>query len=230
MPALCLTSDFVVEVLHCAGGESVPVVKTSPARTVLVWALALAAVVAVPGVARAENPADIQSELADDGVYIAPSRSAEIDAGVVLPTIERARTRGVTMQIAWPEEPQPNTSAFARRLQEFNGVDVVLVFGPDGELGSFVSEDYEDGAVRAINAARLAGGPRAQADAFLTGLLEEPVRERPAIINTMVRWIALLVGALVIGAVGEQMIRQYRRGRQKRQLEELESRQESVSD
>jgi hypothetical protein len=61
--------------------------------------------------------------------------------------------------------------------------------------------------------------PSAKADAFLTGLLEEPVRERPAIINTLVRWIAILLAALVAAAIGEQMIRQYKRSRKRQAFE-----------
>lgn len=168
--------------------------------------------------ARAENPSDLQADLADDGVYIAPARAADADPDAVLPVIERAQAEGITMQVVWPSDPQPNTGAFARRVQELNQVDVVLVFGPDDELGSFVAEDFDDGAVRAINAARQASGPGPQAEAFLTGLLEEPTRERPAIINTLVSWIVILLVVLVAAAVGEQMIRQYRRSRQRRLL------------
>ena len=168
----------------------------------------------------AENPGDLQADLADDGVYIAPARAADADPDAVLPVIERAQAEGITMQVVWPSDPQPNTGAFARRVQELNQVDVVLVFGPESELGSFVSEDFDDGAVRAINAARQANGPGPQAEACLPGLLEEPTRERPAIINTLVSWIVILIVVLVAAAVGEQMIRQYRRSRQRRLLEQ----------
>ena len=106
------------------------------------------------GPAAAENPADILPELADDGVYVASSRVADADPNGVLPVIQRAQTDGVSMSVLWPAEPQPNTSAFARRVQEASGIDVVLVFGPEGDFGSFVAEDYEDGSIRAENAAR----------------------------------------------------------------------------
>lgn len=167
----------------------------------------------------AENPVDVVSELADDGVYIASSRAGDADPSAVILVIQRAQAEGLTMGILWPSEPQPTTSAFARRVQEAGEMDVVLVFGPDGEFGSFVAEDYEDGSIRAVNAARAAVSPSAKADAFLTGLLEEPVRERPAIINSLVRWIAILLAALVVAAVGEQMIRQYKRSRKRQAFE-----------
>jgi len=173
-----------------------------------------------PSVAGAENPTDVQAELADDGIYVAPGRTNDVDTGAVLATIERARAEGVSMQVLWPDEPQPNAGAFARRVQELNNADVVLVFGPEGELGSHVAEDYEDGSIRAFNAARDATGAPAKADAYLTGLLEEPVRERPEIISTLVRWIAILIALLVAGAVGEQMIRKYKRSRKQRMFEE----------
>jgi len=178
---------------------------------------------AIGSAAGAENPGDLQADLTDDGVYVAPGRANDVDPGAVLATIERARAEGVSMQVLWPDDPHPNTGAFARRIQEFNEVDVVLVFGPEDQLGSHVAEDFEDGSIRAFNAARSADTPSAKADAYLTGLLEEPVRERPAIINTLVRWIAILIAVLVAGAVGEQMIRQYRRSRKRRLLEESAS-------
>ncbi len=167
----------------------------------------------------AENPVDVMPELVDDGVYIASSRAGDADPSSVIPVIQRAQTAGLTMSVLWPSEPQPTTSAFARRVQEAGELDVVLVFGPEGEFGSFVAEDYEDGAIRAVNAAREAVSPSAKADAFLTGLLEDPVRERPAIINSLVRWIAILLAALVAAAVGEQMIRQYKRSRKRQAFE-----------
>jgi phage gp36-like protein len=168
--------------------------------------------------ASAENPSDVVPDLADDGVYVAPRRAAEVDPTAFLPVIERARIEGLSMYVLWPEEPQPNTGAFARRVQEATEVDVVLVFGPDGSRGNFVSEEYEEAAIRATSAARAFTEPVAEADAFLTGLLEEPVRDRPAIINDLVRWIAILLGVLVAGAVGEQAIRQYKKARQRQAL------------
>ncbi len=169
--------------------------------------------------ASAENPVDVLPDLTDDGVYVASSRVGDADPSAVIPVIQRAQAEGLTMSILWPSEPQPTTSAFARRVQEAGESDVVLVFGPEGDFGSFVAEDYEDGSIRAVNAARAAVSPAAKADAFLTGLLEEPVRERPAIINSLVRWIAILLGALVAAAVGEQMIRQYKRSRKRQAFE-----------
>lgn len=197
-----------------------------PIAAVVFRLTAAASVVVLAGLvaaspAAAENPSELQADLADDGVYIAPARAGDIDGGTVLPVVERARTEGLSMYVLWPNDPQPNTDAFARRIQEQYQVDVVLVFGPEGQLGSFVSEDYEAESIRAVAAARDTDDPAATADAYLTGLLEEPDRERPAIVNRLVRWIAIMVGALVAAAVGEQMIRQYKRSRQRRQLEEL---------
>ncbi len=184
----------------------------------VVAAALLCAVFVMLRPAMAENPSDVVAELADDGVYVAPRRAAEVEAVLFLPVVERARSEGVTMNVLWPEDPQPSTGAFARRMQEATSVDVVLVFGPDGSLGAFVSEDYEDSEIRAMSAARELSDPVAMSDAFLGGLLEEPVRERPAIVNDLVRWIAILVGVLVAGAVGEQAIRQYKRSRQRQAL------------
>lgn len=187
-----------------------------PARLFLTWTglvVALFALTAMP--AAAENPGDLLPELADDGVYIAPSRSSEAEPGMFLPVIEQARADGVSLVVLWPDDPQPNTGAFARRMQEASMIDVVLVFGPEDAFGTFVAEDYEEGSIRASAAARRTAEPAAKASAFLNGLLEEPIRERPAIINDVVRWIVILLLALVVGAVGEQMIRQYKKSRKR---------------
>ena len=186
--------------------------------------VAIFALTATPAVA--ENPSDLIPELADDGVYIAPSRSSEADAGMFITVVERARADGVTLAVVWPEDPQPNTGAFARRVQEASFADVVLVFGPEDTFGSFVAEDYEEGSIRASAAARLVDEPVAKTSAYLTGLLEEPVRERPAIVNELVRWIVLLLAALVVAAVGEQMIRKFKKSRK---LQKLRAQNEPAS-
>ena len=186
--------------------------------------VAIFALTATPAVA--ENPSDLIPELADDGVYIAPSRSSEADAGMFITVVERARADGVTLAVVWPEDPQPNTGAFARRVQEASLADVVLVFGPEDTFGSFVAEDYEEGSIRASAAARLVDEPVAKTSAYLTGLLEEPVRERPAIVNELVRWIVLLLAALVVAAVGEQMIRKFKKSRK---LQKLRAQNEPAS-
>lgn len=166
----------------------------------------------------AESPFEIVAELADDGVYIAPGRTSEADPEMFIAVIEQARSEGVSLAVVWPDDPQPNTGAFARRVQEASLTDVVLVYGPDDTFGSFVAEDYEEGSIRASAAARAVDEPTTKASAYLTGLLEEPVRERPAIINELVRWIVLLLAALVVGAVGEQMIRAFKKSRKRQKL------------
>lgn len=192
----------------------------SLARLSLVWVGSVVAVFALlTSPSAAENPGDIVPELADDGVYIASSRSSEADAASFVPVIEQARADGVSLAVVWPADPQPNTSAFARRVQEASLLDVVLVFGPDGEFGSFVSEDYQEGSIRASAAARPIAEPSTRVESYMTGLLEEPVRERPAIVNELVRWIVILLVALVIGAVGEQMIRQFKKSRKRKKFQ-----------
>lgn len=166
----------------------------------------------------AENPNDLLADLADDGVYIAPSRTGEAEPGSFVSVIDQARADGVSLAIVWPADPQPNTGAFARRVQEASMIDVVLVYGPDDEFGSFVAEDFEEGSIRAAAAAREVSEPTNRASAFMTGLLDEPVRERPPIVNQLVRWIVILLVALIIGAVGEQVIRQFKKSRKRKKL------------
>ncbi len=83
----------------------------SPVRLFVAWtglvvalfALAVTPVALTAPPAAAENPGDILEELADDGVYIAPSRSSEADPGMFLPVIEQARAEGVSMAVLWPD-------------------------------------------------------------------------------------------------------------------------------
>lgn len=173
--------------------------------------------------AGAQNPSEVVPELADDGVYIATSRRGEANPTDFSAVIEEARSEGLTFAVVYPDDPQPNTGAFARRIQEASMFDVVLVFGPDGVLGSFVSEDYGEDAIRASAAAREAADPPGQAAAFLTGLLEEPVRERPAIVGELVRWIVILLALLVTGALAEQLLRQFKRQRKRRKLQRAQT-------
>lgn len=199
----------------------------SPARLILAFAGLLVAVFALTiHPADAENPIDIVPELVDDGIFIASSRSSEADPGMFIPVVERARAAGVSMAVVWPQDPQPNTEAFARRVQEASLADVVLVFGPDDAFGSFVAEDFEEDSIRAASAARDESEPVAKASAYLTGLLEEPIRSRPEIVDQLVRWIILLLAALVVGAVGEQMIRAFKKSRK---LQELKAQSETTS-
>jgi len=199
----------------------------SPARLSLAFAGLLVAVFALTiHPAAAENPIDIVPELVDDGIYIASSRSSEADPEMFIPVVERARAAGVSMAVVWPQDPQPNTGAFARRVQEASLADVVLVFGPDDAFGSFVAEDFEEDSIRAASAARDESEPVAKASAYLTGLLEEPIRSRPEIVDQLVRWIILLLAALVVGAVGEQMIRAFKKSRK---LQELKAQSETAS-
>jgi len=199
----------------------------SPARLILAFAGLLVAVFALTiHPAAAENPIDIVPELVDDGIFIASSRSSEADPGMFIPVVERARAAGVSMAVVWPQDPQPNTEAFARRVQEASLADVVLVFGPDDAFGSFVAEDFEEDSIRAASAARDESEPVAKASAYLTGLLEEPIRSRPEIVDQLVRWIILLLAALVVGAVGEQMIRAFKKSRK---LQELKAQSETTS-
>jgi len=183
----------------------------------LIGSIVAVAFVAAP--VSAENPGDLLPEIADDGIYIAPSRSSEAAPSDFVAVIEEARGDGVQMAVLYPEDPQPNTGAFARRMQEASGLDVVVVFGPEGAFGSFVSEDFGDGAIRAAAAARELSEPTAKVEAFVTGLLEEPVRERPEIIDELVRWIIILMALLVTGAMAEQLLRRLRRQRKLRRLQ-----------
>ncbi len=182
-------------------------------RWVGVFVITLSALVAAP--AAAETPSEVVAETTGDGIYIANTRRNAFDVSMFQPTVDAAAREGIRMIVAVPFDPVPTTTAFARRIREASDADVALVFGPDGVLGADVSEDYEDDEVRALSAARERTTPEGQAEAFLVGLTTEPVRERPEIIDTVVRWIVILLVVLIAAALLEQGVRQAKRARRR---------------
>ncbi len=168
-----------------------------------------------PG-ASAEPPSLVVERSAADGVYVSPARFM-FDEATFTPIVDEARNQGLVLVIAVPFEAPPNTNAFARRVREAADVDAAIVFGPDDIIAGDASEDYEDNLVRAINSARAAATPEAAASSFVTELVTEPVRERPAFLFTVRRWVVVLVLIVVIASVLEFVLRRgYREVRKRR--------------
>lgn len=160
----------------------------------------------------AETPTEVVEETAGDGIYIA--RGADpVDESLLIPVVERAQREGIEMVIISPRDPQPDPESFALRVRQAADADVALSLGPEGRIYASVVEDYEDGIIRALNAAEAAAGPEAAADVFLTELTTEPDRPLPEVIRTVVKTVIYLVVLLLLAAIAEQLFRRWRRNR-----------------
>ena len=175
------------------------------------------------GGASAETPTRVVEDTSIDGVYIAPSRKPDFDKAVFLEAVAAANEMGITLIVVVPFEAQPSTTAFALRTRQAADVDVAIVFGPDGVFAADVSEDYEDVAIRALNAARVESTPQAQVDTFMVDLTTEPERSRPEMIDTVVRWAILLTAGLLAAASLEWLLRQAKKARRRATLHKSQS-------
>ncbi len=160
--------------------------------------------------AAAESPASAVEGLVD-GVYVAPGIG--IDAAPMQSVVDRARSEGITMVIVAPSDPQPTTSAYALRVRQLTEADVVLVFGPEGDVEGSVTDDYFDGFTRAENQARLEADPGTAAGRFVDELLREPSGGLPPIVGDLIRVVIGLVAIIGLATVGEYVLRSRRRQR-----------------
>lgn len=158
----------------------------------------------------AETPTEVVEQTAVDGVYIARGVDP-IDETLLIPVVERAQREGIEMVIIAPRDPQPDPEAFALRVRQAAEADVALSLGPEGGIYASVVEDYEDGIIRALNAAEAETNPGAAADVFLTELTTEPDRPLPEVIRTVVKVVIYLVVLLLLAAIAEQLFRRWRR-------------------
>ncbi len=174
----------------------------------LIGAVALAAPLLFTASVSAEPPVDVVTG-ASDGVYIAPGQ--DFDAGEFRSVVDLAASRGVSMLIAAPQDPQPNASAFALRLRQLAEVDVTLVYGPDGEVRGSVSDDYFDGFARAEKAAVAAPTPAQAANDFFAELMEKPPGGLPDIVRDLARYVMILAVLVAAASAAEMAIRSRRR-------------------
>lgn len=178
-----------------------------------IWARSAACglllLMAAAAAVKAETPTMVADEVSGDGIYVASGISG-IDATALTPTIERAQRLGVRLIVVAPVDPQPDAESFSLRVRQAADVEAALLFAPDGSVWASVVEDYDDGFVRAIVAARAAEDPEEAADVFLTELVTEPDRPLPDVIRTVIQTVIILLLALGLAVVAEQLLRRRR--------------------
>lgn len=182
-----------------------------------------AAVLATSPPVAAETPTEVLAELVGDNTYVAADRQGEFDETEFERLVVDARALGVNLVIIAPFEVSPTTTAFARRVREASGVGVVVVFGPDGVFAVNVEEDLEDDATRAVNVASDVADPIERVETLITELTTEPVRERPAFFDRVLRWVITLLLVLIGAAAVERLVRQGKKARRRAKLRETVS-------
>ncbi len=158
----------------------------------------------------AESPATAVEGLVD-GVYVAPG--IDIDPSAMQAVVDRARSEGLSMLIVAPSDPLPTTSAYALRVRQLVEADVVVVFGPEGDIEGSVVDDYFDGFARAETQSRLQADPVTAANRFLDELLREPSGGLPSMVGDLIRVAVGLVAVIGLATVGEYVVRTRRRRR-----------------
>ena len=172
-------------------------------------ALGLLFVLAAAGDVLGETPTMVADEVAGDGIYVGDGVTG-IDIAAIEPIIARAQQIGIRLVVVAPDDPQPDAESFALRVRQAADVEAALLFAPDGTIWASVVDDYEDGFVRAVNAARAAERPDLAADVFLTALVTEPDRPLPGVIGTIIRIVIFLLLALGVAVAAEQVVRRRR--------------------
>jgi hypothetical protein len=185
--------------------------------------LAGAGVLVSPAPAAAETPSEVLAELVGDNTYVAAARQSEFDEAEFERLVVDARAVGVNLVIVAPLEVSPSTTAFARRVREASGVGVTVVFGPDGVFAVNVEQDLEDDATRAVNVASDVADPVERVETLITELTTEPVRERPAFFDRVLRWVITLLAVLIGAAVVERLVREGKKARRRAKLRETVS-------
>ncbi|MDH3682901.1 MAG: hypothetical protein OEV40_23460 [Acidimicrobiia bacterium] len=180
-------------------------------RAVVGLVAALLVLIATP--AGAESPVEVAEDLAVDGVFVAPGRT-DLDEVAIAESIRQARARGLRLVVVAPNDPQPDASAFARRVLEASDADAALVFPTEGGLEAHVIDEFDSASLRALGAGRSKSNPVAAVEAFTDELLVQPATSVPPIVGQVLR-IVLLLAVVLAGAVAiEQLLRRmFGRGR-----------------
>lgn len=171
---------------------------------------ALGTLVLMASPAGAETPSEVAEAVEADGTYVAPNRAGEYDEAIWAGAVAEANRRGLIMIVIAPREAIPDERAFALRARQAAEADVALLYGIEGTIEASVSEDFDEGATRAMQAARSATDPGTAAEAYVDALLTEPERELPDIIGTIANVVFFLVLALGVIVFIELGLRQYR--------------------
>lgn len=155
--------------------------------------------------ASAEDPSVIAEAVSEDGVFVAPGRS-EIDEAELEAVVQNLRFQALRVVVVAPNDPQPSSAAFARRIQEATDADIAIVFPPESEdeevevrVEAFVIDDLQENHYRALQEARGFSDPARSVEAFGKEIQAEREVERPAIIGQLLWALALMgIGLIVI--------------------------------
>ncbi len=142
-----------------------------------------------------ETPTLLAEKLEDSGVYIGPGRS-DLDAATLQEAVSSARQEGLEIVILVPDQPEPNASAFARRIQEKTETDAAIVYPPDGaELQAYASEEFVSNRTRALNRAQEEADPSAAIGVYVEELQSDGSRNVPVFVLILVVVVLVLLYA-----------------------------------
>ena len=168
-------------------------------------------VLIVPAVASAEDPEAVVRFIGiTDGVYVAPSRRAEFDRDAIQVALAEAEDQGLTAAVIVPSDPFPSNDAFALRVRQASEIDLIISFGPDGEIHASLTNESDADVLRALRAARAADTPEGAVAAFLEDMVTEQVQETPSLVGDVMRWAIILVIVLAIAVALEAFFRKRR--------------------
>lgn len=168
-------------------------------------------VLTLPAVASAEDPDDVVRFLGlTEGVYVAPARRTQFDREAIQMALAEAESQGLTAAVIVPSDPFPTNDAFALRVRQASEIDLIISFGPDGEIDASLSNESDADVLRALRAARAASTPEAAVAAFLNDMVSEPIRETPSLVSDVLRWAIILVCVLAFAVAVEAFLRRRR--------------------
>lgn len=170
---------------------------------------------AVSGPVAAEQPSTVITALRNDGVFIHNRRDDEIDRSRLVKVVQDAQALGYKMGIVVPLDPLPELRAFVLRVQQGGEFDVILGFGPDGEIEAETGNVLDGDRLSALAAVRKADGSAEDlAELFLTELTTDPEATMPESVRRIIKWVIWFVAILGIAILVEWIWRsRSRRGR-----------------
>jgi len=163
----------------------------------------------------AEQPTPVISAMRTDGLFLHNRRDNDLDREALAKVVTDADALGYKMGIVVPIEPLPDLRSFVLRVQQGGEFDIVMGFGNEGEIEAETSEELSDELLSSLRAVRDTDGTIEELSAmFLTELTTEPEATIPPFVWRVIRWVAILLGALVLAGIVEQIWRsQSKRGR-----------------
>ncbi len=133
-----------------------------------------------------ETPTKLAEKLEDTGVYIGPGRS-DVEAGSFEQAVKRAEEEGIEIIVLVPDRPEPDASAFARRMQERTNVDAAIVFPPDdGQVQAYASDEFESSRTRALDKAQEEDDRSTVLDVYVSELNSGGSRSVPIFVLALV--------------------------------------------